>query len=108
MINRDAILRSTLNLKFLFTCFVVSFLLPNPSVKVTRIKFATPFPTPILDACLTEDRTSRVACETYAKSNIVIVGGEITIPKLKKERKSLTTVLNIDRIVREAIERSVT
>ena len=58
----------------------------------------------ILDACLTEDKTSRVACETYAKSNIVIVGGEITIPKLKKERKSLTTVLNIDRIVRETIE----
>ena len=58
----------------------------------------------ILDACLTKDKTSRVACETYAKSNVVIVGGEITIPKLKKEHKSLTTVLNIDRIVREAIE----
>src|SRR5580765_2414272 len=58
----------------------------------------------ILDACLTEDKTSRVACETYAKSNVVIVGGEITIPKLKKQHKSLTTVLNIDRIVRETIE----
>jgi S-adenosylmethionine synthetase len=57
----------------------------------------------ILDACLTEDKTSRVACETYAKSNVVIVGGEITIPKLKKEHKSLTTVLNIDRIVRQTI-----
>ena len=32
----------------------------------------------VLDACLTQDRKSRVACETYAKSNIVIVGGEIT------------------------------
>src|SRR5882672_1899507 len=32
----------------------------------------------ILDACLALDRHSRVACETYAKSNIVIVGGEIT------------------------------
>lgn len=32
----------------------------------------------VLDACLTEDKNSRVACETYAKSNIVIVGGEIT------------------------------
>src|SRR6267143_4420044 len=32
----------------------------------------------VLDACLAEDRHSRVACETYAKSNIVIVGGEIT------------------------------
>jgi len=32
----------------------------------------------VLDACLTQDRTSRVACETYAKSNLVVVGGEIT------------------------------
>src|SRR5437764_11116483 len=31
-----------------------------------------------LDACLTQDPRSRVACETYAKSNIVVVGGEIT------------------------------
>ena len=32
----------------------------------------------VLDACLTQDKNSRVACETYAKSNIVVVGGEIT------------------------------
>ncbi|MEI6713635.1 MAG: methionine adenosyltransferase [Verrucomicrobiota bacterium] len=32
----------------------------------------------ILDACLAQDPKSRVACETYAKSNIVVVGGEIT------------------------------
>jgi len=32
----------------------------------------------VLDACLTQDPRSRVACECYAKSNIVIVGGEIT------------------------------
>jgi S-adenosylmethionine synthetase len=32
----------------------------------------------ILDACLAQDPTSRVACETYAKSNVVVVGGEIT------------------------------
>jgi S-adenosylmethionine synthetase len=32
----------------------------------------------ILDACLAQDRNSRVACETYAKSNLVVVGGEIT------------------------------
>jgi S-adenosylmethionine synthetase len=32
----------------------------------------------VLDACLAQDPTSRVACETYAKSNMVIVGGEIT------------------------------
>jgi S-adenosylmethionine synthetase len=32
----------------------------------------------VLDACLTQDPASRVACETYAKSNVVVVGGEIT------------------------------
>jgi S-adenosylmethionine synthetase len=32
----------------------------------------------VLDACLTQDIKSRVACETYVKSNIAIVGGEIT------------------------------
>ena len=32
----------------------------------------------VLDACLTQDKTSRVACECYVKSNIAIVGGEIT------------------------------
>ncbi len=32
----------------------------------------------VLDACLEQDRFSRVACETYAKSNLVVVGGEIT------------------------------
>ena len=32
----------------------------------------------VLDACLTQDPSSRVACETYAKSNLVVVGGEIT------------------------------
>ena len=32
----------------------------------------------VLDACLAQDRSSRVACETYVKSNIAIVGGEIT------------------------------
>ena len=58
----------------------------------------------VLDACLSHDPHSRVACETYAKSNVVIVGGEITVPLLKKERRSLTSVLNIDQIVRSAIE----
>jgi len=32
----------------------------------------------VLDACLADDPQSRVACECYAKSNIVVVGGEIT------------------------------
>jgi S-adenosylmethionine synthetase len=32
----------------------------------------------VLDACLAQDKHSRVACECYAKSNVVVVGGEIT------------------------------
>ena len=32
----------------------------------------------VLDACLKQDKFSRVACECYAKSNVVVVGGEIT------------------------------
>src|SRR6202051_721169 len=32
----------------------------------------------VLDACLAQDPRSRVACETYAKANLVVVGGEIT------------------------------
>src|SRR5437899_1491182 len=32
----------------------------------------------VLDACLSQDPYSRVACETYAKCNLVVVGGEIT------------------------------
>jgi len=47
----------------------------------------------VLDAYLAQDPRSRVACETYAKSNMVIVGGEIT-SKAK---------VNINDIVRECI-----
>lgn len=32
----------------------------------------------ILDACLAQDKHSRVACETLVKSNMVVVAGEIT------------------------------
>jgi S-adenosylmethionine synthetase len=32
----------------------------------------------ILDACLTEDPQSRVACETFASTSLVLIGGEIT------------------------------
>src|SRR5437879_9609805 len=56
----------------------------------------------VLDACIKQDRHSRVACETYAKSNIVVVGGEITIPNLAED-KPLNTVLPINQIVRETV-----
>ena len=32
----------------------------------------------ILDACLEQDKNSRVACETMVKNNNVILAGEIT------------------------------
>jgi S-adenosylmethionine synthetase len=32
----------------------------------------------VLDACLASDKFSRVACETFVKSNVVVIGGEIT------------------------------
>jgi S-adenosylmethionine synthetase len=56
----------------------------------------------VLDACIAQDRHSRVACETYAQSNIVVVGGEITIPNLPAD-KPLSAVLPINQIVRETV-----
>jgi S-adenosylmethionine synthetase len=47
----------------------------------------------VLDAYLAQDPRSRVACETYAKSNMVIVGGEITS----------RGAVHINELVREAI-----
>jgi S-adenosylmethionine synthetase len=61
----------------------------------------------ILDACLAVDKTSRVACETFVKSNQVVVGGEITIPKLQDRKtgttKPLDTVINVGNVVRDAV-----
>jgi S-adenosylmethionine synthetase len=48
----------------------------------------------VLDACLTQDPNARVACETVAKSNMVLVAGEITT----------TAIINIEQIVRERIK----
>jgi S-adenosylmethionine synthetase len=47
----------------------------------------------VLDACLEQDPTSRVACETLVKSNCVFLAGEITT----------NAELNYEAIVREAI-----
>jgi len=55
----------------------------------------------VLDACLRVDPKSRVACETFAKSNIVVVGGEITIPKIGQ--KPIGEVINIDKTIRDAV-----
>jgi S-adenosylmethionine synthetase len=55
----------------------------------------------VLDACLAQDKFSRVACETYAKCNLVVVGGEITIPSIG--RKNPSDVIDFVKIARQAI-----
>src|ERR1041384_4916707 len=47
----------------------------------------------VLDACLAQDKTSRVACETLAKCNLVVLAGEITTQ----------AKLDYVKIVREAV-----
>ncbi|WDI78722.1 methionine adenosyltransferase [Candidatus Purcelliella pentastirinorum] len=49
----------------------------------------------ILDAILIQDSEARVACETYIKSNFVLVGGEITT----------NASINIEDIVRNTIRK---
>src|SRR5436305_9640383 len=56
----------------------------------------------VLAACIRQERHSRVACETYAKCDIVIVGGDITIPGLPGE-KPLESVIPISEIVRKTV-----
>src|SRR5689334_19732605 len=48
----------------------------------------------VLDACLTQDINSRVACETLCKSDTVVLAGEITT----------NATLDYDRIVRQAVK----
>ena len=48
----------------------------------------------IVDACLEQDRNSRVACETLCKSNTVVLAGEITT----------NAKLDYERIVRQAVK----
>ena len=61
----------------------------------------------ILDACLTFDKTARVACETFVKSNVVVVGGEITLPKLQDKKsgktKPIDEAFNVEKVIRDAI-----
>ncbi len=47
----------------------------------------------VLDACLTDDPQSRVACETFASTAMVLVGGEITT----------NTFVDIQQVVRDVV-----
>ncbi len=50
----------------------------------------------VLDACLAQDKFSRVACETFVKSNVVVIGGEITTKaKLDFEKIARTAIRDI-------------
>ena len=50
----------------------------------------------VLDACLSQDKFSRVACETFVKSNVVVIGGEITTKaKLDFEKIARTAIRDI-------------
>lgn len=61
----------------------------------------------ILDACLAFDKNARVACETFVKSNVIVVGGEITLPKLQDEKtgktKPIDEAFNVEKIIRDAV-----
>lgn len=47
----------------------------------------------VLDACLEQDKSSRVACETLVKSNQVVIAGEITT----------SAKINYEQVVRAAV-----
>ncbi|MDR1127255.1 MAG: methionine adenosyltransferase, partial [Treponema sp.] len=47
----------------------------------------------ILDACLRADPESRVACETFSSTSLVLIGGEITT----------NTFVDFQRVVREIV-----
>ncbi len=49
----------------------------------------------ILDGCLREDKNARVACETMAKDDFVVLSGEI----------STTANINVEQIVKDTIKR---
>ena len=55
----------------------------------------------VLDAFLTEEPEARVACETFATTNRVVVGGEV---KMSTEDKVLAMKDRVDTIVRDCIK----
>ena len=55
----------------------------------------------IVDACFEIDPKSRVACETFVKSNIATVGGEVTIPKIGQ--KPIGSVINLEKVIRDTV-----
>jgi S-adenosylmethionine synthetase len=75
------------NRKFLFTSESVSE--GHPDKICDQISDA------VLDACLAEDKNSRVACETFTTTGMVLVGGEITTE----------TYVNLQQVARGVVKR---
>ena len=72
-----------------FTYFTSEFVSPGHPDKVSdQISDA------ILDACLKDDPNSRVACEVFCTTGLVVIGGEITT----------TTYIDVQEIVRNKID----
>ncbi len=79
---------------FRYTTMADSFVFSSESVGEGHPdKVADLISDSVLDACLEQDPTSRVACETLVKSNQVVIAGEITT----------SAKLNYEQIVRGAI-----
>ena len=71
-----------------FTYFTSEFVSPGHPDKISdQIADA------ILDACLKDDPNSRVACEVFCTTGLVVVGGEITT----------STYIDVQDIVRKKI-----
>ena len=81
---------STTTDRFLFTSESVTEGHPD--------KIADQISDAILDACLAEDPTSRVACETLTCTGLVVVAGEITTK----------AYVDFQTVVRETVRRSAT
>ena len=72
-----------------FTYFTSEFVSPGHPDKVSdQISDA------VLDACLKDDPNSRVACEVFCTTGLVVVGGEITT----------STYIDVEDIVRKKID----
>ncbi|GAB6091065.1 methionine adenosyltransferase [Spirochaeta dissipatitropha] len=72
-----------------------SFLFTSESVSEGHPdKIADQISDAVLDACLTDDPSSHVACETYTTTGMVLVGGEITT----------NTYVDIQEVAREVVK----
>ena len=72
-----------------FTYFTSEFVSPGHPDKVSD-----QFSDAVLDACLKDDPNSRVACEVFCTTGLVVVGGEITT----------STYIDVQDIVRRKID----